>query len=88
MQTTYLDEVDFIGVAGRNDLNDIQRFITSFSVEGFPHVYDSDGTIWTRYGVSSQPAWVFINRNGKSQRIFGMLGKTALEENVQQLLTG
>ena len=88
MQITYLDEVDFIGVAGRSDLNDIQKFITSFTVEGFPHVYDSDGTIWTRYGVSSQPAWVFINGNGESQRIFGMLGKTALEENVQQLLTG
>ncbi len=86
MQTTYLNEVDFIGVAGRNDLNDIQAFITSFAVEGFPHVYDSDGAIWTSYGVSSQPAWVFIDVNGELQRIFGMLGKTALEEKIQQML--
>ncbi len=69
-------------------MNDIQSFITSFAVEGFPHLYDSDGEIWSSYGIASQPAWVFVDATGNPQRIIGALGKTALEEKVERLLTG
>ena len=87
-QKKYIDQVDFVGVAGRSDFNSVEEFITTFAVEEFPHVYDPDGEIWARYAVSSQPAWIFINSKGESQRAFGVLGDTALHDEVQKILTG
>ncbi len=86
-QKKYIGQVDFVGVAGRSDLNSVEEFITSFAVEEFPHLYDPDGEIWARYGVSSQPAWVFIDSNGEPQRAFGVLGTSALDDEVQRILT-
>ena len=86
-QKKFIGQVDFVGVAGRSDLNNVKEFITSFDVEEFPHLYDPDGEIWARYGVSSQPAWVFIDSNGEPQRAFGVLGTSVLDDEVQRILT-
>ena len=87
VQINYSGEVNFIGIAGRNDLSDIKAFITSYNVGKFPHLFDSDGDIWSRYGVSTQPAWGFIDTTGETIRYFGSLGKTSLQEKVEDLLS-
>ena len=81
-----MGQVDFVGVAGRSDLNNVKEFISAFAVEEFPHLYDPDGKIWARYGVSSQPAWVFIDSNGEPHRAFGILGTSGLDDEVQKIL--
>ncbi len=75
-------------MAGRSDLNNVEEFITLFAVEQFPHVFDPNGEIWALYAVSSQPAWIFINSKGESERAFGVLGDSALNDEIQKILMG
>jgi hypothetical protein len=83
----YAGKVDFIGIAGRNKLSAVKDFITTFGVEEFPHIFDSDGKIWVSYGIATQPAWIFIDSSGNTERIFGALGKAGLDSRVQDLLS-
>jgi len=40
---------------------------------GFEHIADSGGEIWSAFGVSAQPAYVFINDDGTMARQVGAL---------------
>lgn len=43
-------------------------------------------TVWQRYDVISQPAFVFLNDDGTGHVNNGALGPDALDELVEQLL--
>lgn len=45
----------------------------------FPNVDDGPGQVYARYGVASQPAWVFIGADGTVTRRLGTLGEAALD---------
>lgn len=49
---------------GRDDTGPMQEFVARHGLEGMPHAVDVDGRLWARYGVSYQPAWVFIDEDG------------------------
>lgn len=62
------------------------EFVDDMSVDGFDHVADSAGRIWTMFKITSQPAYVFINDTGEMDRSFGALDADALAERVQALV--
>lgn len=72
-------------MAGRASNEDIRAFISERGVDSFPHVVDSDGTIWSDFGVSGQPAFVFIDHSGSRAVHTGGLGLEELTEVVEQL---
>lgn len=72
-------------MAGRADTADIEAFIDEHGVGGFPHVLDADGSIWNGLGVTSQPAFVFINHTGSLSLHYGSLGLEDLTAVVEQL---
>ncbi len=75
--TNYQGKVQFIGMPGVEGLADMKVFIDKYGLP-FPNAADQDGSLWDRFGVPGQPAWVFVDRNGKVTRKLGTLSEPKL----------
>lgn len=51
-----------------------------------PHAIDPDGSLWARYGIGYQPAWVFINQDGQVRVNPGGLYGDGIGEAVEELI--
>jgi hypothetical protein len=78
--------VQFVGMPGRGEAEEHQRFIDDFGLNGIPHVADPDGSLWRRFGISSQPAWVLINDDGTTEVIPTGLGHDQIQASVADLI--
>jgi thiol-disulfide isomerase/thioredoxin len=57
--------VTFVGVAARSSVADMQAFVSKYNLN-FTNLNDADGSIWARYNVPWQPAYVFYRPDGSS----------------------
>lgn len=57
--------VTFVGVAARSDVSAMQGFVSKYNL-GFINLNDADGSIWARFNVPWQPAYLFVKRDGTS----------------------
>ena len=57
--------VTFVGVAAHSDAAAMQNFVSKYNLN-FTTLNDADGSIWARYDVPWQPAWVFYRADGSS----------------------
>jgi thiol-disulfide isomerase/thioredoxin len=57
--------VTFVGVAARSSAADMQAFVSKYNLD-FTNLNDADGSIWARYNVPWQPAYVFYRSDGSS----------------------
>jgi thiol-disulfide isomerase/thioredoxin len=57
--------VTFVGVAAHSDVDAMQNFVSKYHLN-FTMLNDADSSIWARYNVPWQPAWVFYNSDGTS----------------------
>ena len=64
----------------------MEAFVADLDLSGFEHIADVDGTVWTDFGVTSQPAFVFINDDGTSEVLISALGEEALTDRVETLI--
>ncbi len=78
--------VTFVGIAGRGPLQDMQAFVAETSTDGFTHVADIDGSLWSRFGVVAQPAFAFVTPSGEVEIFTGGLGVSDLRDVANQLL--
>jgi len=53
--------VAFVGIAGHSDVGAEQAFVSKYNLN-FTNLNDADGSIWARYNVPWQPAYVFLPR--------------------------
>ena len=58
-------KVTFVGVAARADVGQMQSFVSKYNLN-FTNLNDADGSIWARYNVPWQPAYVFYRADGSS----------------------
>jgi thiol-disulfide isomerase/thioredoxin len=58
-------KVTFVGIAGRSDVGEMQNFVSKYGLN-FTNINDSDGSLWARYNVPWQPAYVFYKADGSS----------------------
>jgi len=58
-------DVTFVGVAARSDVSAMQSFVSKYNLN-FTNLNDADGSIWARYNVPWQPAYVFYRADGSS----------------------
>ncbi len=79
------DDVTVIGVAGRDDLGPMRDFIAEHGLEDMTHVVDANGAVWASYGISYQPAWVFIDGAGNTAVAAGALGYDGLFAGIDQV---
>lgn len=57
--------VTFVGVATRADAAALQGFVAKYGLN-FTNLNDADGSIWARFNVPWQPAYVFLRPDGTS----------------------
>src|SRR6516225_5290892 len=57
--------VTFVGVAAHSDVGAMQNFVTKYNLN-FTTLNDADGSVWARFNVPWQPAWVFYRADGSS----------------------
>lgn len=86
MQQQFEGRARIIGVASRDSIEQMEAFVADTGVDTFPHAADVDGDVWEFYGISSQPAFVFINDDGTFDILLGSLDEDGLTERVEQLL--
>ncbi|KAA0108350.1 protein disulfide oxidoreductase [Mycolicibacterium sp. P1-5] len=58
-------KVTFVGVAARSDVGQMQAFVSKYNLN-FTNLNDADGSIWARFKVPWQPAYVFVRPDGSS----------------------
>lgn len=58
-------KVTFVGVAARSDLASMKDFVSKYNLN-FTNLNDADGSIWQRFNVPWQPAYVFERADGSS----------------------
>ncbi|ANE80525.1 hypothetical protein A7U43_15465 [Mycobacterium adipatum] len=58
-------DVTFVGVAARSDVAAMQAFASRYNL-GFTNLNDADGSLWARFGVPWQPAYLFVKADGTS----------------------
>ena len=57
--------VTFVGVAARDDVGAMQNFVSKYHLN-FTNLNDADGSIWARFNVPWQPAYLFVKPDGTS----------------------
>lgn len=82
------EDVTLIGVAGKDDVGPMREFVERHGLESVRHVVDEDGSLWASYGVSYQPAWVFIDDSGEASVVAGALGYDGLFAGIDETLRG
>ena len=58
-------KVTFVGVAARSDVAQMQSFVSKYNLN-FTNLNDADGSIWAKFNVPWQPAYVFLRPDGTS----------------------
>jgi peroxiredoxin/glutaredoxin len=76
--------VTFVGVAGRGKVPAMKTFVSKHGLT-FESAVDSDGAIWADFGVAAQPAFAFIDRNGRVTTSLKALSQSQLEAKVKAL---
>lgn len=82
----YSGRVQFVGVAGRGELDAMQEFVEDTGTGTLTHLADLDGSIWSAFGVFGQPAYAFIDNSGTVDVFVGGLGGNALADRIDDLL--
>lgn len=81
-------EVTFVGVPGLGKTDDMQSFVDDTGTGNFQHAVDSDGSLWSRFGVVSQPAYAFVSSDGSVATFTGSLELDDLRRTVEGLVSG
>ena len=71
--------VTFVGVAARSDVAAMQAFVSKYNLN-FTNLNDADGSIWARYNVPWQPAYVFYRADGSSTFVNNPTSAMPLQE--------
>lgn len=79
------DTVTFVGVAGHGEVPDMKQFVQDTDTGSFTHVVDEDGSLWSSFGVTSQPAFAFIDADGGMEVVLGSLPEDDLATRVAAL---
>jgi thiol-disulfide isomerase/thioredoxin len=84
----YAGRATFLGVPGLGEVSDMREFVSDTGLVGLTHVVDADGSLWQRFGVVSQPAYVFIGADGAVHAFGGSLDAESLRQAADDLLAG
>jgi hypothetical protein len=63
----------------------MQAFVDEFGL-GFPQAVTEDGSLWARFGVAYQPAWVFVEDSGETTLVPYELPRAELERVLDELI--
>lgn len=58
-------DIRFVGMAGHDSVEAMQEFVDEHGLDHFPHVVSEDGSLWQRFEIAYQPAWVVLDADGE-----------------------
>ncbi len=58
------DDIAFVGVPGLGEVPAMKEFVDQTGVTSLTHAIDADGSLWKRFGITSQPSYVFVTAAG------------------------
>jgi thiol-disulfide isomerase/thioredoxin len=82
-------KVTFVGVAGRSDVASMQGFVSKYNMN-FTNLNDADGSLWARFNVPWQPAYLFYRSDGSSTFVNNptqAMSQQELSDRVSTLVT-
>ena len=82
-------KVTFLGIAGRSDAGAMQAFVSKYNLN-FTNLNDADGSLWARFNVPWQPAYLFYRPDGASTFVNNpteAMPQQELSDRVSGLLT-
>ena len=68
-----------VGLPGRDDSSAHLAFVERHKLGDLVHIEDTDGALWSYFGVFSQPTWIFFRADGAVTRGRGALSATLFE---------
>ena len=77
--------MEFIGVPGNDSAENMQAFVDEYGL-GFQQAVTEDGSLWARFGVAYQPAWVFVDDSGETTVVPYELEQADLERTLDELI--
>lgn len=73
-----------VGVGGgRAGLDELRGFVRSYNVGNFPHIADVSGEAWAEFGVTYQPWWAIIRKDGSVEKGGGFFPSHIVEEALR-----
>jgi thiol-disulfide isomerase/thioredoxin len=78
-------ELSVLGVAGLDDLDNMQPFVDRTNTGPITHLGDPTGEIWRRFKVTQQSTYVLLDSTGKVT-FSGVLGGDELRDKVAELV--
>lgn len=78
-------DVTFVGVAGKGATDEMKKFVGTHDLGDFTHTVDADGSLWSRFGVTAQPALAFVDKTGKVDVVPGTMSEQDLNARVGKL---
>jgi thiol-disulfide isomerase/thioredoxin len=85
----YKGRVAFVGIAGLDKSKDqMQKFVSRTGTGGITQLDDRGGDLYKHFKVTSQSSFLFMKRDGSSDRASGPLGEGDLEKHVKALVGG
>jgi len=77
--------VTIYGLAGNSDVGSSQGFVEEYGLEGMEHLFSEDGSLWSNFGISYQPALVMINDDGTIETKPGATGEAGIIQAAEWL---
>lgn len=77
--------VSFVGVAGLSQVPAMKEFVDKYKLQGFAELADTDGTVWSKFGVTRQPAFAFIRPDGSIEVVKGLLSEPDLTTKTTRI---
>ncbi len=60
-------------------------FVDEFGLGTFEHIVDASGEVWSTFGITGQPSYVFVNDDGAISRHVGALPPEAFAAVLEDL---
>lgn len=78
----------FVGIPAKDTDDAMRAFVERHGLHGMVQAVDDDGSLWARFGVAYQPAWVFLSADGDVDLVAGALYDEALFARIDAFLDG
>lgn len=78
-------KVTFLGVAALDKVPTMQQFVQKYDLQSFQHIADEEAAVWKRFGVTAQPAYAFVDADGKVEVVTSQLSEQDLEQRLSKI---
>lgn len=80
------DDIAFVGVPGLGEVPAMKEFVDQTGVTSLNHAIDDDGSLWKRFGITSQPSYVFVTSEGDVRSVKSGMSEADFKQAASDLV--